>query len=109
MLGDHYIVELYLCNPKMISNETLLRGIIVRPPTRSRRLIATCLPVCAEHECYARQTDSIIHGNGTLMSILSHGFHPGVTVLALLAESHVAIHTWCEDGGGAGAVHTVAC
>jgi S-adenosylmethionine/arginine decarboxylase-like enzyme len=33
------------------------------------------------------------------MSILSHGFHPGVTVLALLAESHVAIHTWCEEGG----------
>jgi hypothetical protein len=44
MLGDHYIVELYLCNPKMISNETLLRGIIVRPPNRSRRLIACCPP-----------------------------------------------------------------
>ena len=35
----------------------------------------------------------------TLLDISSHKFHPqGVTAVALLAESHISIHTWPEKG-----------
>ena len=35
----------------------------------------------------------------TLLNISSHKFEPhGVTAVALLAESHISIHTWPENG-----------
>tara|TARA_R100000231_G_scaffold138534_1_gene117084 strand:+ start:108 stop:443 length:336 start_codon:yes stop_codon:yes gene_type:complete len=35
----------------------------------------------------------------TLLDITSHKFDPqGVTAVALLAESHISIHTWPEKG-----------
>ena len=35
----------------------------------------------------------------TLLSVSSHKFEiQGVTAIALLAESHISIHTWPEDG-----------
>ena len=35
----------------------------------------------------------------TLLDIMSHKFEPqGVTAVAMLAESHISIHTWPEKG-----------
>ena len=35
----------------------------------------------------------------TLLNVSSHKFNPhGVTAVALLAESHISIHTWPENG-----------
>ena len=35
----------------------------------------------------------------TLLAVSSHKFEPhGVTAIALLAESHISIHTWPEKG-----------
>ena len=35
----------------------------------------------------------------TLLGMNSHSFHPqGVTCVALLAESHISVHTWPELG-----------
>ena len=35
----------------------------------------------------------------TLLGVQSHKFDPqGVTAVALLAESHISIHTWPENG-----------
>ncbi len=37
--------------------------------------------------------------NSQLLNIATHKFDPqGVTAVALLAESHISIHTWPEDG-----------
>ncbi len=43
--------------------------------------------------------EAVRHGFATLLHEVSHQFSPqGVTALALIAESHVAIHTWPEYG-----------
>ena len=44
----------------------------------------------------------------TLLDMCSHRFQPqGATVLALLAESHVSVHTW--PGEGTAAVDVFTC
>jgi S-adenosylmethionine decarboxylase len=46
-------------------------------------------------------------GLSTLLDMSSHQFHPqGVTVVGLLAESHISIHTWPECGYAAVDVFT---
>ena len=43
----------------------------------------------------------------TILNVSEHQFNPnGVTVLVLLAESHLAIHTWPEYGEAAVDVFT---
>jgi len=37
--------------------------------------------------------------NATFLNTVSHKFEPqGVTAVTLLAESHISIHTWPEEG-----------
>jgi S-adenosylmethionine decarboxylase len=79
-MGDHYLLNLYGCNPRKLDDEMLLRKIIE---------IAVC------------------KGSMTLLNVMSHKFQPqGVTVIALLAESHVSIHTWPEKREAAVDVYT---
>lgn len=40
-----------------------------------------------------------VQSNSTLLALNSHKFEPqGVTCVAMLAESHISIHTWPELG-----------
>ena len=42
---------------------------------------------------------SAVHAKSKLIDINFHKFEPqGVTALALLADSHISIHTWPEKG-----------
>lgn len=71
-IGIHCICELYDCPRKLLDDETFVRQAL---------------------------RESVDHGLATLLHEVSHRFHPqGVTALALVAESHVAIHTWPEFG-----------
>ena len=70
--GTHLIAELAGCNQEVLNNEELLR----------------------EGLREAAQT-----AGATVLSVHSHKFSPvGVTAFALLAESHISIHTWPELG-----------
>ena len=57
--------------------------------------------VLLDDESYIR--DVVYHAsvkcNSTLLALNSHKFDPqGVTCVAMLAESHISIHTWPENG-----------
>lgn len=71
-LGTHCILELYECPHDLINDERFIRKAI---------------------ELASEQ------GMSTLLKLSSHKFEPqGVTAVGLLAESHLSIHTWPENG-----------
>lgn len=79
-MGKHYMLNLYGCPFELLNNELFLKQVITE----------------ASHSCKAN-----------LIDIISKQFHPqGVTVLALLSESHMSIHTWPEKGEAAIDVYT---
>ena len=60
-----------------------------------------CSMVLLDNEEYIK--DMVLYAtikcNSTLLAINSHKFDPqGVTCVAMLAESHISIHTWPEKG-----------
>ena len=60
-----------------------------------------CSMVLLDDESYIR--DVVYHAsvkcNSTLLALNSHKFDPqGVTCVAMLAESHISVHTWPEKG-----------
>ncbi|UNH61282.1 S-adenosylmethionine decarboxylase [Synechococcus phage S-SZBM1] len=60
-----------------------------------------CSAVLLDDEKYIREmlVQTAKECNSTLLDISSHKFDPqGVTAVALLAESHISIHTWPENG-----------
>ena len=80
MVGKHCILELYNCDPAKLDDEAFLRNAITSAAKRA---------------------------GATLLNLITHRFDPqGVTGLALLAESHISIHTWPESGYAAVDVFT---
>tara|TARA_Y100001968_G_C19316888_1_gene697194 strand:+ start:171 stop:656 length:486 start_codon:yes stop_codon:yes gene_type:complete len=72
MIGKHCILELYGCNKTKLNDEAFIRTTI---------------------------TSAAKYAGATLLNLITHHFEPqGVTGLALLAESHISIHTWPENG-----------
>jgi len=71
MVGKHCILELYDCDSAKLDDEAFLRDTITSAAKRA---------------------------GATLLHLITHRFDPqGVTGLALLAESHISIHTWPES------------
>ncbi len=69
-IGKHFLLELYDCDKVKLNDEAFVRTTI--------------------------NTSAKIAG-ATLLNLMTHRFEPhGVTGLALLAESHISIHTWPE-------------
>ena len=80
MVGKHCILELYDCDHSKLDDEAFLRTTITTAAKRA---------------------------GATLLNLITHRFEPqGVTGLALLAESHISIHTWPENGYAAVDVFT---
>lgn len=79
-VGKHCILELYGCDSTKLDDEAFLRDTITAAAKRA---------------------------GATLLNLITHRFEPqGVTGLALLAESHISIHTWPESGYAAVDVFT---
>jgi S-adenosylmethionine decarboxylase len=71
-VGSHCILELYECPTDLLNNLVFIRDSLQEAAKRAK---------------------------STLLKEITHQFHPyGVTALALLAESHISLHTWPETG-----------
>ena len=71
IVGKHCILELYGCDQTKLNDEAFMRTIV---------------------------TSASKVAGATLLNMITHKFEPqGVTGLALLAESHISVHTWPES------------
>ena len=69
--SKHYLLELYRCDYEKLNDESFLRCTI----NNAAKL-----------------------ANAKVLNLVSNKFEPqGVTAIALLAESHLSIHTWPEE------------
>ncbi|MEZ4574302.1 MAG: adenosylmethionine decarboxylase [Vampirovibrionales bacterium] len=72
MLGRHLLAEFYDCDPNILNNADLIEG-----------------GMC----------DAAIKSGATIVEKVFHHFSPwGVSGVVVIAESHLAIHTWPEYG-----------
>lgn len=72
-------------------------------PFAGRHLLIECFGAHANLDAHELETllkDSAMAGGATVLSCHVHGFGKGggVTGVALLAESHITVHTWPERG-----------
>ncbi len=71
IVGKHCILELYECNSGKLDDEAFVRMLL---------------------------SDASKIAGAKVLNLITHKFHPkGITGLALLAESHISIHTWPES------------
>lgn len=71
-LGKHLLIELYGCDAKLLSDTRAIEKILV---------------------------DGTKHCGATIIDVIFHSFNPyGVSGVIVIAESHLAIHTWPEYG-----------
>jgi S-adenosylmethionine decarboxylase len=71
-VGTHCMLELYGCPVELLNDIEFIKQTLA---------------------------DAAEIARSTLLERITHQFHPqGVTALALLAESHISIHTWPENG-----------
>ena len=69
--SKHFLLDLYRCDGEKLNDESFLRCAL----NRAAKL-----------------------ANATVLNLISNKFEPqGVTAIALLAESHISIHTWPES------------
>jgi len=69
--SKHLLLELYRCDSEKLNDESFLRCTIDRAAKVAK---------------------------ATVLNLISNKFEPqGVTAIALLAESHISIHTWPES------------
>ena len=69
--SKHLLLELYKCDWEKLNDESFLRCTLNRAAK---------------------------FANATVLNLISNKFEPqGVTAIALLAESHISIHTWPES------------
>ena len=68
--SKHFLLELYKCNYEKLNDESFLR-------------------------CTLNNAAKL--ANATVLNLISNKFEPqGITAIALLAESHLSIHSWPE-------------
>ena len=68
--SKHFLLELYRCDYEKLNDESFLRWTLHNAAKLA---------------------------NATVLNLISNKFEPqGVTAIALLAESHLSIHTWPE-------------
>ncbi len=71
-LGRHLLVEFYDCDPNVLNNPSLIEEVM---------------------------TDAAVRCGATVVQKNFHMFSPyGVSGVVIIAESHLAIHTWPEFG-----------
>ena len=69
--SKHLLLELYRCDKEKLNDESFLRCTLNRAAKLAK---------------------------ATVLNLISNKFEPqGVTAIALLAESHISIHTWPES------------
>ena len=71
-LAIHMLVELHGCKAELLNDPTALKQLLL---------------------------EAVRRGQGTIVTDVFHTFNPhGVSGVIVIAESHVAIHTWPEHG-----------
>lgn len=75
MLGKHYLLNLYGCSFHLLNDEKFLIDLM---------------------------ENAAVASGATVVQTIHKKFEPqGVTVLTLLEESHISVHTWPETGEAA--------
>ena len=70
VLGRHMLVELYECDKNVLNNQDLIQKSM---------------------------EEAAVKSNATVVNSIFHQFNPhGVSGVVVIAESHLAIHTWPE-------------